>query len=114
MGSQSSLSAYTDQRSRLYAFCSPSTQLTRTCAWFSFRLYIYLNTKTRSAWFLLLPTEHDRDSVRPALSSGLYVIAPAHTNIPHDHHYVIYWPEDSTWDDSAASSVRQNKVMFMR
>lgn len=78
----------------------------------SFRLYIYLNTKIRSARFLLLPTEHD--SVRPALSSGLYVIAPTHTNTPQDHHYVIYWPEDSTWDDSAAPSVRRNRVMFMR
>jgi hypothetical protein len=31
-----------------------------------------------------------------------------------ERHYVIYWPEDSTWDDSAASSVSRNRVTFMR
>jgi hypothetical protein len=29
-------------------------------------------------------------------------------------HYVIYWPEDSTWDDSATSSVSRNRVTFIR
>jgi hypothetical protein len=27
---------------------------------------------------------------------------------------MIYWPEDATWDDSAASSVCRNRVTFMR
>ncbi|KAI9444051.1 hypothetical protein H4582DRAFT_1918933 [Lactarius indigo] len=40
---------------------------------------------------------------RATLSSGLYI-----------RHYVIYWPEDSTWNDSANSSVRRNRVTFMR
>ena len=31
-----------------------------------------------------------------------------------ERHFVIYWPEDSTWDDSAASSVCRNRVTFMR
>jgi hypothetical protein len=78
----------------------------------SFRLYTYFDTLTRSARLLLLPTGHD--SVRPALSSGLYVIVSGNTSIPQDHHYVLYWPEDSTWDDSAPSSVYHNRVMFMR
>ncbi|KIM92371.1 hypothetical protein PILCRDRAFT_417 [Piloderma croceum F 1598] len=28
--------------------------------------------------------------------------------------YVLYWPQDTTWDDSALSSVRRNRVTFMR
>jgi len=28
--------------------------------------------------------------------------------------FVIYWPEESTWDDSAPSQVRRNRVTFMR
>jgi hypothetical protein len=31
-----------------------------------------------------------------------------------ERHYVIFWPEDSTWDDSAASSVSRNRVTLMR
>ena len=28
--------------------------------------------------------------------------------------YVVYWPEDTTWDDRAASPVQRNRVTFMR
>ena len=28
--------------------------------------------------------------------------------------YVLYWPEDTTWDDQAASTVQRNRVTFMR
>lgn len=28
--------------------------------------------------------------------------------------YVIYWPEDATWDDAAAGGVTRNRVTFMR
>ncbi|KAG8915387.1 hypothetical protein FRC00_004955 [Tulasnella sp. 408] len=28
--------------------------------------------------------------------------------------YVIYWPEDETWDDDARTSVKKNRVTFMR
>ncbi len=27
---------------------------------------------------------------------------------------MIYWPEETTWDDNAASSVRRNRITFMR
>ena len=65
-----------------------------------------------SARLLLSPTELG-DS-RPALSSGLYVLAAEQVDPTQERHYVIYWPEDSTWDDSAASSVCRNRVTFMR
>ncbi|KAH9963060.1 hypothetical protein BJV74DRAFT_880022 [Russula compacta] len=50
-----------------------------------------------------------------SLSSGLYIVrANVTADLPDERHYVVYWPEDSTWDDSAASPVRRNRVTFMR
>ncbi|KAI0250860.1 hypothetical protein BJV78DRAFT_1282923 [Lactifluus subvellereus] len=49
-----------------------------------------------------------------ALSSGLYIVRASTAGPADERHYVIYWPEDSTWDDSAVSSVRRNRVTFMR
>jgi hypothetical protein len=28
--------------------------------------------------------------------------------------YVLYWPEDTTWNDQAVSTVQRNRVTFMR
>jgi hypothetical protein len=67
---------------------------------------------TFSARSLLAPTESGGS--RPALLSGLYVMVAGQINPTQERHYVIYWPEDSTWDDSAASSVCRNRVTFMR
>ena len=36
------------------------------------------------------------------------------TGVVDERYYVIYWPEDTTWDDSAASPVCRNRVTFMR
>ena len=71
-----------------------------------------VDDQTLSARLLLAPTEIG-DS-RPALSSGLYVLAAGQVDPTEERHYVIYWPEDSTWNDSAASSVCRNRVTFMR
>lgn len=54
------------------------------------------------------------DGTSPTLRSGLYAL-----RLPGDAEnaqviYVIYWPEDTTWDISAISSVRRNRVTFMR
>jgi hypothetical protein len=46
--------------------------------------------------------------------SGLYVLVAGQADLTQERHYVIYWPEDSTWDDSATSSVFRNRVTFMR
>ncbi|KEP46676.1 putative cytochrome P450 family protein, partial [Rhizoctonia solani 123E] len=51
------------------------------------------------------------------LRSGLYlVLDPNHKTLgPSKNGYIVYWPEDTTWDDQAASSsVRRNRVTFMR
>ncbi|KAF8752322.1 hypothetical protein RHS01_07760 [Rhizoctonia solani] len=47
------------------------------------------------------------------LRSGIYLSLPAeasNTNLA----YILYWPEDTTWDDKAISSVRRNRITFMR
>ena len=67
--------------------------------------------QTFSARSLLAPNENDGS--RPALLSGLYVLV-GQVDSTQKRHYVIYWPEDSTWDDSAPSTVCQNRVTFMR
>jgi hypothetical protein len=49
-----------------------------------------------------------------SLSSGLYIVRAGTTDPVDERHYVIFWPEESTWNDSATSSVCRNRVTFMR
>ncbi|KIK81380.1 hypothetical protein PAXRUDRAFT_156232 [Paxillus rubicundulus Ve08.2h10] len=61
----------------------------------------------------LLKSTTKSTSLRPGLRSGLYVLR--HLQRPGDEElFVIYWPEDTTWDDSAPSNVCRNRVTFMR
>ncbi|KAF8607193.1 hypothetical protein BDV93DRAFT_303052 [Ceratobasidium sp. AG-I] len=60
---------------------------------------------------------HSRTPDGSALRSGLYLVLQPDDdpNGPSNKAYIVYWPEDSTWDDQAASSsVRRNRVTFMR
>jgi hypothetical protein len=49
----------------------------------------------------------------PILRSGLYIIR-TFTSTVEEQIYVLYWPEDATWDDNAASTAQRNRVTFMR
>ncbi|KAJ6620561.1 hypothetical protein B0H10DRAFT_2188402 [Mycena sp. CBHHK59/15] len=49
----------------------------------------------------------------PQLRSGLYVLRSPEPVVPEEI-FVIYWPEATTWNDDAISSVRRNRVTFMR
>ncbi|KIK82025.1 hypothetical protein PAXRUDRAFT_832450 [Paxillus rubicundulus Ve08.2h10] len=61
----------------------------------------------------LLESTSNPTSLKPNLRSGLYVLR--HMRRPGDEElFVIYWPEDTTWDDSASSNVSRNRVTFMR
>jgi hypothetical protein len=51
--------------------------------------------------------------VEPDLRSGLYVVR-SFVSKTEEQVYVLYWPEDTTWNDQAASTVRRNRVTFMR
>jgi hypothetical protein len=61
---------------------------------------------------LLAPS--DVGNCWPTLSSGLYILKANAMDLIDERHYVIYWPEDTTWSDSATSSVRRNRITFMR
>ncbi|KAG8215118.1 hypothetical protein J3R82DRAFT_8569 [Butyriboletus roseoflavus] len=48
------------------------------------------------------------------LRSGLYICRVSESVSAAKRMYVIYWPEESTWDDNASPPVRRNRVTFMR
>ncbi|KAG1848072.1 hypothetical protein DFJ58DRAFT_746884 [Suillus subalutaceus] len=51
---------------------------------------------------------------KPNLRSGLYIVRTNREATSDEQLFVVYWPEDATWDDSAPSSVKRNRVTFMR
>lgn len=65
---------------------------------------------------LLLIPESLEGEIVPRLRSGLYLLAnqviEGSSSVPT--FYLIYWPEDTTWDDSAEQSVRRNCITFIR
>ncbi|KAH9029436.1 hypothetical protein EDB85DRAFT_2251894, partial [Lactarius pseudohatsudake] len=63
---------------------------------------------------LLVPrNEQAGGSSEPVLRSGLYIVR-SFLSTSEEQAYVVYWPEDTTWDDRAASPVQRNRVTFMR
>jgi hypothetical protein len=72
-------------------------------------------------FFLILSICCSADTLRnskdtsspPTLRSGIYIVLPRISASPHQA-FVLYWPEDSTWNDDAAAPVRRNRVTFMR
>ena len=51
----------------------------------------------------------------PILRSGLYAVRSFVSKAEEQEQlYVLYWPEDTTWDDQAVNTVQGNRVMFMR
>ncbi|KAF8482292.1 hypothetical protein JB92DRAFT_3269379 [Gautieria morchelliformis] len=54
-----------------------------------------------TASLLLMPrTEHSMHTV-PSLTSGLYIFEAPSEAATTKRFYVVYWPEDTTWDDDA-------------
>ncbi|OJA14299.1 hypothetical protein AZE42_01566 [Rhizopogon vesiculosus] len=64
----------------------------------------------------LITNQSDSSASTPSLRSGLYIVRTSSevAAAPDQQLFLIYWPEDQTWDDSAPSSVRRNRVTFMR
>ncbi|KAG8215603.1 hypothetical protein J3R82DRAFT_7468 [Butyriboletus roseoflavus] len=62
----------------------------------------------------LLIDSDTHERTRPALRSGLYIITTPEQTVGSHQIFVLYWPEQTTWDDSAVSSVRRNRITFMR
>ncbi|KAI5122456.1 hypothetical protein M0805_008767 [Coniferiporia weirii] len=63
---------------------------------------------------MLLNAAQDASTVSPTLRSGLYALMVQGDSAAERRLYVIFWPEDTTWDDNAISTVRRNRITFMR
>ncbi|KAK0217807.1 hypothetical protein IW262DRAFT_1560097, partial [Armillaria fumosa] len=70
----------------------------------------FISTLTAVAPPLAQKLLRPQSSLGSSLRSGLYVL---NTSTP-EQLFVIYWPEDSTWNDDAISAVRRNRITFMR
>ncbi|KAF9239497.1 hypothetical protein BU15DRAFT_88041 [Melanogaster broomeanus] len=62
----------------------------------------------------LVNSNADLDIAQPMLRSGLYITRISRTPDAAEKMFVIYWPEESTWDDDASPPVCRNRVTFMR
>jgi hypothetical protein len=63
---------------------------------------------------LLVPQrDYMARGAEPILRSGLYIIRTP-TTTSEEQTFVLYWPEDTTWDDNAVWVVQRNRVTFMR
>ncbi|KAI0297435.1 hypothetical protein BC826DRAFT_166673 [Russula brevipes] len=63
---------------------------------------------------LLIPQDgYTTKDAGPILRSGLYVVR-SFVPTAEEQAYVLYWPEDTTWNDQAASTIQRNRVTFMR
>ncbi|THH11646.1 hypothetical protein EW145_g511 [Phellinidium pouzarii] len=62
----------------------------------------------------LLNAPQDVSMASPILRSGLYALTVEGDNVAERRLYIIFWPEDTTWDDNAVSTVRRNRITFMR
>ncbi|KAG8834730.1 hypothetical protein FRC17_007454 [Serendipita sp. 399] len=69
-----------------------------------------IDEETRS--LLLRPRDEHSGISRPTLRPGLYIVSSA--KLEESLAYVVFWPEDATWQDGAISSVSRNRVTFMR
>jgi hypothetical protein len=65
-----------------------------------------------SANLLLAPRRPEGDAQQPMLRSGLYLLNSSH--VQPGLVYIIFWPEDTTWDDTASSVVSRNRATFIR
>ncbi|KAH8986018.1 hypothetical protein EDB92DRAFT_1818469 [Lactarius akahatsu] len=73
-----------------------------------------VDDNTNSAQKLLMPdNEHTAGSPEPVLRSGLYIVR-SFVSTSEEQVYLVYWPEETTWDDRAHLPIQRNRVTFMR
>ena len=67
-----------------------------------------------SAAQLLVTDTDSQTCTQPTLHSGLYIVTTqGQTGVDHQI-FILYWPEQTTWDDSTAASIHCNLITFMR
>jgi hypothetical protein len=65
----------------------------------------------------LLPQNENTLAAGTTLPSGIYLACPKSMKsrkAKEERIYVLYWPEEMTWNDCAIMSVRRNRVTFIR
>jgi hypothetical protein len=81
---------------------------------FSFLIFNRANLFEKRARNLLTPQNgFNFRGDEPILRSGLYVVR-SFVSTAEERAYILYWPEDTTWNDQAVSTVQRNRVTFMR
>ncbi|KZT12556.1 uncharacterized protein LAESUDRAFT_753628 [Laetiporus sulphureus 93-53] len=68
----------------------------------------------KTADLLRLPNPAAGQPLRPHLRSGLYLLRESVSDQDHGIIYAIFWPEDTTWETNPISTVRHNRMTFMR
>ncbi|KAJ6514906.1 hypothetical protein C8R47DRAFT_1172974 [Mycena vitilis] len=71
----------------------------------------WMDVDSTSARALCLSQDN---AVGPALRSGLYLLRSFGLEPGKEQVFVIYWPEDTTWDDNTSPFVSRNRETFMR
>ncbi|KAL4072312.1 hypothetical protein J3A83DRAFT_4188311 [Scleroderma citrinum] len=61
-----------------------------------------------------LLADNNDPHTQKTLRSGLYILRPEEHTGPTEQIFLIYWPEQDTWNDSAPSAVSRNRTTFMR
>jgi hypothetical protein len=69
---------------------------------------------SNSAQLLRDSCDSPPDISTPRLRSGLYLLRTNQDSSGDEVIYVIYWPQDATWNDDAPSAIRRNRITFMR
>jgi hypothetical protein len=77
-----------------------------------YRVHLYLLTLHDHRARVLLSAKDG--SSGPHLRSGLYLVRSVNAAATGEQLFAVYWPEDTTWNDDAMSSVRRNRITFMR
>ena len=76
------------------------------------RMICFLNYVDRTQKLLRAKDDLSGRST-PTLRSGLYIVRAFNAN-NDEQLFVLYWPQETTWDDSAVPSVRRTRVTFIR
>lgn len=85
-----------------------------TYALLSYNVCEFIDLVVVRASLLLMPHKPGYMHDVPSLASGLYIFEVPSEVEEGKRFYVVYWPEDTTWDDNATSSVAKNRVTFIR
>ncbi|KAG8935123.1 hypothetical protein FRC02_008585 [Tulasnella sp. 418] len=80
------------------------------------RLLQHLNCVDQETADHLLQDRNEHVIHQPWLQSGIYYLNPniGSTETAGLVSYIIYWPDDTTWDDGAEDAVRRTRTTFMR